>query len=368
MEKSIFELADKFGYNSPWEEKWIKERSDDLIRNSNNIRNRDFKKEDSPTSPSSEVISDYDKILELQKNFEIALTLNEMKFSDIKGWNEFKKGGKYYNPFRYYNYLEYEMPNDSKNISSATIKILQKIGRYVFYNTPTGNILYDSVKISISNGLEYNPSDELIRQMLNEAKKVIYITNTDLGGLNVGNFDFCYDGYKCSVLTKIKIEIDKDVTKTIENVKTMLFDALKEYWTESGYAFQLNCNNKITVIPIFIYAQINNSSFHKRLHVQNNVWFTGNRPVVIDDMNITTDNSYYDTNTFAHEYGHVLGLYNEYKSDNIFEQQMWCKDNQFNNDKTALMCGGSQLRDRYFQNYKKTLQKHFPQCKITIAK
>ena len=368
MGKSIFEFADKFGYDSPLQENWAEEKPTDLNYNSNQIRNKSFKKEIPPLPPPTDVISDYDKILELQRKFEIALALSDMKINDIMGWDEFKKGGKYYNPFRYYNYLKNEMPNISNKINFSSIKVLQKIGKYLFYNTPTGNILYHSIKISLSTDLEYNPPDELIRQMLNEANKIIYITNTELGGLSVGNFDFCYDGYKCLVLTKIKIEIDKDVTKTIDGVKDMLFLALKEYWTESGYSIELNCNNKISSIPIFIYAQIKNTLFHKRLHVQNNVWFTGSRPVVIDDMNITTDKNYYDTNTFAHEYGHVLGLYDEYKSDNIFEQQMWWKDNQFNNDKTALMCGGNQLRERYFQNYKKALEKQFSRCKLKIVK
>ena len=205
--------------------------------------------------------------------------------------------------------------------------------------------------------------------MLIEADKVIYKKNTDLGGLKVGNFDFYFDGYKCFVIAKIKIVIDKDVSGIDEsNVSDMLFNALSNYWTESGFFIELKCEKVPKNIPIYIYAQRRVQSYNKILHVQNNVWFTGNRPVVIDEINITTDASYYNLQTFAHEFGHVLGLYDEYKSSNIVEQNMWWKDNRYNYDKSALMNSGHELRTRYFEHNKKAVKKLYPNCELTVKK
>ncbi len=209
---------------------------------------------------------------------------------------------------------------------------------------------------------------EDIRDMLTEAGKVIYRKNTELGGLKVGNFDFYFDGYKCFVIAKIKIVIDKDVSGIDEsNVSDMLFNALSNYWTESGFFIELKCEKVPKNIPIYIYAQKRNQSYHKILHVQNEIMFI-NRPRVVDDINITTNASYYNLQTFAHEFGHVLGLYDEYKSSNIVEQNMWWKDNRYNYDKSALMNSGHELRTCYFEHYKKAVKKLYPNCELTVKK
>lgn len=373
MAKSIFELSDKFNYNSPWENDWGNDDFQyEISRHQHNYKTNS--KNVNKSTNNNSVISNYDEILKLESEFELALALSDNKPSKVSGWENFKQGRRYYNCFKWYNYIENEMPQPPSKIIlghhskfSPQMKILPLIGEYVFYNTKTGNKLYNSVELSLNTKTKFYPSMEDIRDMLMEAGKVIYRKNTELGGLKVGNFDFYFDGYKCFVIAKIKIEIDKDVSGIDEsNVSEMLFNALSTYWTESGFYIELKCKKVPKNIPIYIYAQKSSQSYHKILHVQNNVWFSGNRPIVIDEINITTDSKYYDIQTFAHEFGHVLGLYDEYKSSNVAEQNMWWKDNKYNYDKSALMNIGHELRDRYFEHYKKTVKKLFPNCELTV--
>jgi len=60
----------------------------------------------------------------------------------------------------------------------------------------------------------------------------------------------------------------------------------------------------------------------------------------------------------VNEFGHVLGLYDEYKSENPIEQSGFWKDNQYNDDKAAIMNQelGNELRDRYFEHYLQAVQ------------
>jgi hypothetical protein len=78
------------------------------------------------------------------------------------------------------------------------------------------------------------------------------------------------------------------------------------------------------------------------------------RESVISDMNVHIGSSKY---TLAHEFGHVLGLYDEYDGG-FFENIMFWHDNRFISDTPSIMNMGSALRPRHFQHYRDRLQKN----------
>jgi hypothetical protein len=325
----------------------------------------------SPLSISSDkwIKSDYNEILKKEKFFEIAVALRNHDPNKVEGWADFKKGGQYYNPFKWYNYKINEQPEkpNSNSISQGQQETLSEISGFVFYNTVTGKKLWDLLSKSKQFNTRYNPPEYLIRQMLSEAKKVLFVPNTQLGKLIVGNFDFIYDGYKCVVLVRFKFKLDGDVDKAIEPLmRQRFFDAVATYWTNSGYGLVKDNNSLKDFIPIFIYLQevADEKSAHKIVHVHNSILLTDNRPFVADEINLLSNSN---VNPCAHEFGHALGNYDEYDSrcpnctvwekiTGWTEQQMFWKENQYNSDKSALMNIGKELRDRYFQHYLNAVQ------------
>ncbi len=317
----------------------------------------------SPLSISSDkwIKSDYNEILKKEQLFNIAVALSNNDPNKVEGWADFKKGGQYYNPFKWYNYKANEQPDKPNPNSQVQTGTLKEISGYMFYNTNTGKKLYMLANIFKESKKEYHPQEDFIRQMLVEAKKVVFIRNTELGKLTVGNFDFIFDGYKCMIIVRFKIELDNNLPKNAEeNARNGMLNGVAKHWTNSGYGLIKEHNGKKDFLPINIYTQeVKDNSAHKILHVQ-----SGIRECVIVDMNLDVTSS---DNTYAHEFGHALGLYDEYDSRcpncNTFqklksevEQRMFWKDNDHNDDKTALMNEGTELRERYFEHYLQTIQ------------
>jgi hypothetical protein len=316
----------------------------------------------SPLSISSDkwIKSDFNEIINKERLFEIAVALNDNNPNKVEGWSDFKKGGQYYNPFKWYNYKANEQPNKpNPNIISSNPSVLNEIDGYVLYNTVTGKRLWELISLSKQFKNLYYPPEHLFRQMLAEAKKILFVPNTELGKLLVGNFDFTYDGYKCTVLVRFKFKIDSDVDKSAEPImRERFFNAVARFWTNTGYGLVRETNSKKDFIPIFIYLQevADAKSVHKIAHIQNFVSLTDGREIVLDEINIMPSSS---ENTLAHEFGHVLGNYDEYDPPTKWEKYVGTKlwiDEQHKDDKTALMNVGTELRDRYFEHYLQAVQ------------
>jgi hypothetical protein len=71
--------------------------------------------------------------------------------------------------------------------------------------------------------------------------------------------------------------------------------------------------------------------------------------------------------TMAHEFGHVLGLYDEYDGG-FFENRAFWHDNAHQSDTNAIMNSGTELRDRYFEHYRNRVQEGgAPGCVYSVS-
>jgi hypothetical protein len=107
-------------------------------------------------------------------------------------------------------------------------------------------------------------------------------------------------------------------------------------------------------IPINIRCnEVIDNSYHKVVDVTKE----SRRAKVIDEMNIYLGNS---ETTIAHEFGHVLGLDDEYDGGWLENIMFWHDDGSHQSDENALMNSGSQMRDRYFMLYKDAVESTAP--------
>lgn len=191
----------------------------------------------------------------------------------------------------------------------------------------------------LNNG---NPTGSIYKKM-----QTVYFEkkNTELGKLNVGNFDFYFDGDKVIITARVKFDFEKGIPVADHSIfKSKFFNAIRTYWTNSGVSFvPASGNCFVQSIPLYILCFENEANYHKLVHVTKDY----RRPNVISDMNLYNS---IPEETIAHEFGHVLGLYDEYDGGTV-ENMMWWHDNTHVSDVNAMMNSGSELRKRYFEHY-----------------
>jgi Zn-dependent peptidase ImmA (M78 family) len=179
----------------------------------------------------------------------------------------------------------------------------------------------------------------------------VFEHNTELGGLSVGNFDFHFRNCGILVWVWIKFKFSSDITAAEQaDFKVRFFDSIHSVWANSGWHLTGTGHCACGTIPIVIHAEENTKSYYHKLVDVERKSDEDRRPKVISDINVNLDT---DGLTLAHEFGHVLGLYDEYTGPWFENIMFWHKNVD---DKSALMSQGTKLRPRYFEQYGRRVQ------------
>jgi hypothetical protein len=192
----------------------------------------------------------------------------------------------------------------------------------------------------------------------------VFVHNTELGGLSVGNFDFHFRNCAILVWVWLKFKFANDISGPEQAAfKERFLKAVHGTWAHTGYSVKGTGRCPCGTIPIEVHCEeTSKGGYHKLVDVEKKT-DVQRRPKVISDINV---NLFTSDDTLAHEFGHVLGLYDEYDGG-FWENIMFWHKNQPGDD-AALMSSGAQLRPRYFEHYRKQVQKTAPKdCTYSVS-
>ena len=241
---------------------------------------------------------------------------------------------------------------------------LEKIG--AAYLELTGHKLMDDLK------------DELTDDEMNIARGTMGLApevtekNTELGMLSMGNFDFSFSACKIDVEVRVKFQFTSDIAEADRQAfKPRFIDAVHQKWQHSGYKLVGGPSCPCEEVPITITVKEDQSDYHKIVDVEDKT-DEQRRPMVVSDINV---NLHTDDETFMHEFGHVLGLYDEYDGGFFENIMFWHKNrpddagslmNELNPDGTENFERG--LRPRFFEHYRKKVNETAPMnCNYIIT-
>ena len=179
-------------------------------------------------------------------------------------------------------------------------------------------------------------------------------TDTDLDGMFTGDFDAVFDEERCSfvVTVKVRFEFDEDVSAESRRAFRDRLMKAAGHWDEAA---ALVCRKDPSApccprIPIRVRIVEVASGEHHTIDVE----AERRRPNVMEDMNVDQD---LDEKTLTHEFGHVLGCYDEYHADGVsgfFENYLpgfvWHLYGH-EEDTSSVMNHGCEFRGRHFERF-----------------
>ena len=230
--------------------------------------------------------------------------------------------------------------------------------------------------------------NELTGDELNIAKGTmgispdVTIRDTELGMLFVGNFDFSLKNCQVAIEVRVKFQFTDDIGEPDRVAfKNKFMTAVSAKWQHSGYKLVGGTSCPCEEIPITINILENDTDYHKIIDVENRS-DNDRRPNVMRDMNVNLGT---DEFTLQHEFGHVLGLYDEYreqqpllpipilgrlikKVSESFAEAVWHRNRP--NDIGSLMnMTGDELRPRFFEHYTRAANETAPfNCNYVVSK
>jgi hypothetical protein len=195
----------------------------------------------------------------------------------------------------------------------------------------------------------------------------VLLQRTKLGGNIGGKFDFYFDGRRVLITVPVRFQFETGISaEATAQFKAKYNNAIKKFWTDCGYGLHVQGKYSVSFIPVHITSpELQNGAYFiidvKAKPMRANLRF---------DMNVFIGEP---ERTIAHEFGHCLGLYDEY-----YITGSWWKRienlsptfrHEFRNDKMALMNIGTEIRPRYFEHICKKAQQYMPSgVKLLVAK
>ncbi len=179
-------------------------------------------------------------------------------------------------------------------------------------------------------------------------------TDTDLGGMFSGDFDAVFDEENCRMVitVKVKFEYADGISAEARRAFRQRFDKAVGHWDGAA---ALVCTSDPSApccprVPIQVRIVEVSSGEHHTIDVEDEE----RRPNVMEDVNV---DQFTDEKTLTHEFGHVLGCFDEYHTDGVsgfFENYLpgfiWHIYGH-EDDKSSVMNHGCEFRDRHFDRF-----------------